>query len=123
MIVTIYKDFTFDAAHHLPHMADGHKCKRVHGHTYHLRVALRGDVDHLSGIVVDFAVISSIVKKHVLDVLDHHDMNTVIENPTAENIAAWILQRLRETHLHDRPYRVVDYVELRETDSSGIIVS
>jgi 6-pyruvoyltetrahydropterin/6-carboxytetrahydropterin synthase len=122
MIATIFNDFTFDSAHFLPRVPDGHKCKQMHGHTYHLRVYVRGTVDAVTGWVVDYAAVKAIVQDVALRHLDHKTINDTIENPTAENIAAWILKKLRESNLHNRPYIEVTGLELRETDSAGVVV-
>jgi 6-pyruvoyltetrahydropterin/6-carboxytetrahydropterin synthase len=89
MLIT--REFKFDAAHHLT--AYHGKCENVHGHTYKLAVTLEGKVQK-NGLVVDFTILKKIVKKHVLDELDHKDLNTVIKNPSAENVAVWIWERL-----------------------------
>src|SRR5712671_3456089 len=76
----IEAEFTFAAAHRLPRY-DG-KCFNLHGHNYRFQVAVRGEPDAFSGMLIDFVDIEKAVKDQVLD------------NPTAENIAVWIWQRL-----------------------------
>jgi len=93
--VEIFREFTFDAAHHLGHLPEGHKCARVHGHTYRLVVHVEGPVAGPVGWVVDFAE----VKRHVeavLEPLDHHLLNDVpgLEQPTTERIAEWTWRHL-----------------------------
>lgn len=93
-MVTICKQFDFDAAHYLPHVADGHKCKRMHGHTYRVDVMLQGEPD-ARGMVVDYAEIAE--AWGVIDsMLDHRVLNDVpgLENPTTENLAPWIMAHL-----------------------------
>lgn len=87
----IHCEFHYDAAHYLPNVPDGHKCGRMHGHTYHLTVTVTGAVDPDSGWVMDFADIKSYVK-HAIHTLDHHLLNDVdgLENPTAENQVRWL---------------------------------
>lgn len=98
MKTSITKTFEFEAAHHLP-WHEG-KCHRLHGHSYKLEVTITGDVYQdvagfpLSGMIADFADISRIVKSNIIELLDHHDLNDIIENPTAERIAEWIWLRL-----------------------------
>ncbi len=87
----VSRDFKFDAAHYLPSYKG--KCERLHGHTYKLRVTLEGEPDE-EGMIVDFGDIKRVVKEKVLSELDHADLNEVLENPSAENIAVWIWQRL-----------------------------
>ena len=52
MITTIFKDFQFEAAHHLPHVHKGHKCGRLHaGHSFStVRLEITGEVDAQSGL-------------------------------------------------------------------------
>lgn len=89
MLVT--KLFTFDAAHKLTNYYG--KCERLHGHTYTLEVTLEGDI-HSNGMVIDFVVLKRIVKRHVLEKLDHQYLNDVLENPSAERMAEWIWKQL-----------------------------
>lgn len=91
MKLKITKEFTFDAAHHLTKYYG--KCENVHGHTYRLLVTLNGEVQP-NGMVIDFIIFKRIVTKHILDFLDHKDLNTIFENPTAENILLWIWNKL-----------------------------
>ncbi len=92
----IFREFTFDAAHRLDHLPEGHKCARVHGHTYRLVVQVAGEVDPVVGWVVDFAELKRLVLD-VLEPLDHHLLNEVpgLEQPTTERIAMWIWDRLK----------------------------
>jgi len=85
--------FTFDAAHYLPGY-DG-KCANVHGHTYRLGVNLEGKVNE-NGIVIDFAELKSIVDAEVISKLHETDLNERFKMPTAENIAVWIYNSLKE---------------------------
>jgi 6-pyruvoyltetrahydropterin/6-carboxytetrahydropterin synthase len=79
----------------LPHH-DG-KCSRLHGHSYRLDVTLEGDLQGpgpAQGMVVDFDVLSRIVKAGVIEDLDHRSLNDIVDNPTSENIIIWIWKRL-----------------------------
>jgi len=89
----VSKEFTFDSAHFLTKYYG--KCERLHGHTYKLRVTLEGKVQS-HGLVIDFVVLKRMVKKHVLDKLDHQLLNDVIENPSGERVVQWIWQQLRD---------------------------
>jgi 6-pyruvoyltetrahydropterin/6-carboxytetrahydropterin synthase len=91
MFVT--KIFTFDSAHFLTNYYG--KCERMHGHTYTLEVTLEGDVQS-NGLIIDFVVLKRMVKKHVLDKLDHQILNDVIENPSAERVVLWIWDQLKD---------------------------
>ena len=89
---TLEVEFHFAAAHHLPRY-DG-PCLRNHGHNYKMLVALEGDVDPRSGMVADFGRVKELVQEHVLSRADHRDLNEILENPTAENIARWAFESL-----------------------------
>lgn len=91
----IFREFTFEAAHRLPNVPEGHKCERLHGHSYRIEVRVSGEVGEQTGWVVDFADISAAFKP-LHAVLDHHYLNEVpgLENPTSESLAQWIWERL-----------------------------
>jgi 6-pyruvoyltetrahydropterin/6-carboxytetrahydropterin synthase len=91
MFVT--REFKFDAAHFLTDYYG--KCERMHGHTYKLQVTLEGEIQS-NGLVIDFVILKRIVKKYVLDKLDHHLLNDLIDNPTAERIVTWIWKQLED---------------------------
>jgi queuosine biosynthesis protein QueD len=92
----LYKEFSFDSAHFLPFVDENHKCRRVHGHTYVVRLYVSGDLDPVLGWVVDFAVIKD-VWRPLEEKLDHRLLNDIpgLENPTAENIAIWIWRQVK----------------------------
>lgn len=91
MRIQVTKEFTFDSAHHLTKYYG--KCERVHGHTYRLKVTVSGEVQS-NGMAVDFVILKRIIKKHILNKLDHHNLNDYFENPTAEVVAQWIWNEL-----------------------------
>lgn len=92
----IYKEFTIEAAHRLPHVPAGHKCSRLHGHSFRISVHVRGEPDPILGWVQDFADIAAHFRP-LHEVLDHHYLNEVqgLENPTSEMLARWIWRRLQ----------------------------
>ncbi len=93
----IRKLFRFEAAHVLPHHPG--KCSRLHGHSYRLEVAVEGPLrvdGPAQGMIVDFDDISAVVKPAVIERLDHHSLNDLMPNPTAEHIAIWIWRELRD---------------------------
>jgi len=93
--VRIRKQFHFEAAHVLPHHAG--KCSRLHGHSYRLDVTVAGPLENsgpATGMVVDFDVLAAVVREAVVDPLDHRSLNEFVDNPTSENIVAWIWRRL-----------------------------
>ena len=85
--------FYFDAAHYLPSYKG--KCERLHGHTYKLEVVVKGDI-RKDGMLMDFNELKEVVNSSILDLLDHSNLNDLFENPTAENIASWILNELKK---------------------------
>lgn len=91
----IYKEFTFEAAHRLPNVRPGHKCGRLHGHSFRVQVHVHGEVDPHLGWIIDFADIKDAFKP-LYEQLDHNFLNEIegLSNPTSENIAVWIWNRL-----------------------------
>lgn len=93
--LSVFREFTFEAAHRLPNVPEGHKCARLHGHSFRVEVHVAGPVDPALGWVVDFADIKDAFAP-LHDTLDHRYLNEVegLENPTSENLAVWIWDRL-----------------------------
>lgn len=87
----IFKVFTVEAAHRLPHVPEGHKCARLHGHSFRIELHLSGPVDPQAGWVMDFADVKAAFKP-IYERLDHHYLNDIsgLENPTSEQLAKWI---------------------------------
>ena len=110
----IWKDFTFEAAHRLPNLPDGHKCKRLHGHSFKVRLFVAGGLDPELGWIVDFGDIKAAFKP-TLNRLDHYYLNEIdgLENPTSEVLARWIWDQLKP----DLPE--LSRVQLMETCTSG----
>ena len=92
----ISKEFTFEAAHRLPNVEPGHKCGRLHGHSFRVEVHVSGPMGQSTGWVLDFADIK-VAFKPLLDRLDHNYLNEIegLENPTSEVLAVWIWDRLK----------------------------
>lgn len=92
----IFKIFTIEAAHRLPNVPEGHKCARLHGHSFRIEVRVSGEVDPHSGWVMDFADLKAVFEP-LYRQLDHHYLNEIpgLENPTSERLAAWIWERLK----------------------------
>lgn len=121
----ITKRFGFEAAHFLPNVTDDHKCRRVHGHSYVVRVHVAGPMDEYAGWVVDFGEVKQVWKPLEAQ-LDHHLLNDLpgLENPTAENLAAWIWERYERERRAGRVPFSVSAVEVAETaDSSAMFVA
>lgn len=95
MITTIGKSFEFSAAHRLPNVAGDHKCARVHGHNYRVEIVCAGSLD-ARGMVCDYAEIAD-AWEPLRALFDHRMLNDApgLENPTAELLAQFILDRLR----------------------------
>jgi len=94
--VRISATYSFEAAHWLPHVPDGHKCKRLHGHNYRIDVSIDGPLD-ARGFVADYAELDAAVQP-IIDGLDHRCLNEIagLENPTSEVIALWLRDRIKE---------------------------
>lgn len=114
--MVLYKRVTFEAAHRLPNAPAGHKCARLHGHSFSVTVHVRGDVDPRTGWVMDFGEIKELLRP-ILAQLDHQYLNEIegLENPTSENIARWIWRRLRPA------LPQLARIEVAETCTSGCI--
>ena len=112
----LYKEFSFEAAHRLPNVPEGHKCARLHGHSFRVRVTVDGPVGERTGWVMDFADLG-VAFRPVYDRLDHRYLNEVagLENPTSEILARWIWRELR-TSLPG-----LAEIEVRETCTTGCI--
>ncbi len=95
--VEIAKAFRFEAAHLLPKVPPGHKCSRLHGHSYRFEVRLRGLVNSNQGWLRDFKDITDIVQPLVDSQLDHYYLNEVpgLDNPTSENLAIWLWDKIK----------------------------
>ena len=92
----IFRVFQVEAAHFLPNVPEGHKCARLHGHSFRIEVHVSGPVGEQDGWVMDFADLRRIFQP-LFDQLDHHCLNEIegLENPTSEILAKWIWQRLK----------------------------
>lgn len=96
MFVELSKTYRFEAAHRLPMVPPGHKCHRLHGHSFVVEVAVAGEVDERLGWLVDFADISAVVEPILANELDHRTLNDVpgLENATSEMLCRWLWARL-----------------------------
>ena len=96
MRVKLTKTFTFEAAHSLPTFPEGHKCRRLHGHSFKLAIVAEGEVDPARGYLIDYADLKAACAP-ILERLDHQHLNEIegLENPTSEVLAHWIWQRLK----------------------------
>ncbi len=94
----IFKEFTFEAAHRLPHVPEGHKCSRLHGHSFKVEIHVSGPLEPRLEWVLDFADIKAAFEP-LWKQLDHNYLNEIpgLENPTSEVIARWIWKNLVST--------------------------
>lgn len=113
---SIFKEFTFEAAHRLPYVPADHKCHRLHGHSFRVEIHVSGEVDPSTGWILDFAEIKAAFEP-LYNQLDHNYLNEIpgLDNPTSENLAAWIWKRL------DLTLPGLSQVVVRETCTSGCI--
>lgn len=114
----IFKEFHIEAAHWLPNVPQGHKCGRMHGHSFRIEVHISGPVDPQLGWVLDFAEIKEAFAP-IEEKLDHRCLNDVpgLENPTSENLARWIWGELRPA------LPLLSKIVVRETCTSGCVYS
>ncbi len=110
----IFKVFTLECAHRLPNVPEGHKCARVHGHSFRVEIHVSGPVDARLGWVMDFADLK-VAFEPLFQQLDHRYLNDVVglENPTSENLARWIWERLKPV------VPLLSAVVVHETCTSG----
>ena len=112
----IWKEFGFEAAHRLPNVPAGHKCARLHGHSFKVEVHVRGPLDPRLGWVVDFGDLKA-AWTPLHEALDHHYLNEIpgLENPTSEVLAQWLWARLQPT------LPGLSRIVVRETCTSGCV--
>ncbi len=110
----IFRIFNVEAAHRLPNVPAGHKCARLHGHSFRIEVHVSGPVDPQTGWVMDFADLK-IAFVPLFDRLDHHYLNEIegLSNPTSENLAKWIWEQLQPT------LPLLKRIVIHETCTSG----
>ena len=111
----IYKDFTFEAAHKLPLVPKTHKCSKLHGHSFQVRISVDGKLNNL-GWVIDYAEIKSACGP-IIEELDHSYLNEVpgLNNPTSENIAIWLWKAIKPK------LDILSEIEVKETCNTGCI--
>ena len=116
MSTTLFKEFQFEAAHHLPNVPSGHKCGRLHGHSFLVRLEITGEVDAHTGWVMDFAELKAAFKP-VYNRLDHYYLNDIpgLENPTSEVLAKWIWDQMKPQ------LPLLSAVMIKETCTAGCV--
>ncbi len=131
-MLTITKEFLFDAAHRLrrEELSDAEnteifgKCSKIHGHTYRLRITVAGGIDK-NGMIIHFSDLKALVKQNVVDRYDHAMLNDLEEYrtlpPTAEVMGSHIFTTLgRELARRDL---TLTAVTLFETPTSWATVT
>ncbi len=96
MRTEISRVFYVEAAHRLPNVAEGHKCGRLHGHSYRITLHIEGEVDPHTGWIMDFGEVDD-AWKPIHEALDHRFLNEVegLQNPTSEVLARWVMERVK----------------------------
>jgi 6-pyruvoyltetrahydropterin/6-carboxytetrahydropterin synthase len=96
MNVELVKEYRFEAAHRLPNVPEGHKCARLHGHSFKFEITVAGPVDARTGWLIDFGVLDETLGPLVAQ-LDHHYLNELpgLDNPTSEILARWLYERIK----------------------------
>jgi len=114
----IYKEFTLESAHRLPHVPEGHKCGRLHGHSFRIRLVLTGAGDPVTGWILDFSEVKTAFTP-LYDRMDHNYLNDIpgLENPTSETIARWIYEQMKPDLAQ------LCHVEVSETCTCGATYS
>lgn len=110
----IFKVFMVEAAHRLPNVPPGHKCARLHGHSFRVELKVEGEPGPDTGWIMDFGDVKAAFQP-IYDRLDHHYLNDIpgLENPTSENLAVWIWNELKPV------LPALGEVTLHETCTSG----
>lgn len=96
MKVRLVREYRFEAAHRLPNVPEGHKCQRLHGHSFKIEISIAGPVNDQTGWFIDFGDLDAIWAP-IYDALDHRYLNDVpgLENPTSELLSRWLWQRIK----------------------------
>ncbi|HKS96735.1 MAG TPA: 6-carboxytetrahydropterin synthase [Terriglobia bacterium] len=113
----IFIEDTFDAAHWLPNVPESHKCHRMHGHTYGVRMEFGGEMDSRKGWVVDYGDVQEIWQA-IRNQLDHRTLNDLIPNSTCENLALYIVEKFEKWM--NGPANLVR-LEIRERANTGVV--
>jgi 6-pyruvoyltetrahydropterin/6-carboxytetrahydropterin synthase len=94
--VRLIKELRFEAAHRLPRVPEGHKCARLHGHSFKIELAISGPVNEQTGWFIDYGEIDEIWRP-LYDKLDHNYLNDIpgLENPTSEILARWLWEKIK----------------------------
>lgn len=112
----IFRVFTIEAAHRLPNVPPGHKCARLHGHSFRIELHVSGEVAADTGWVMDFAEVKAAFQP-IYERIDHHCLNEIegLENPTSENLARWLWKETKPR------LPLLSKIVVHETCTSGCV--
>lgn len=93
----LFRIYHLQCARRLPGLPDSHPCSRLHGHSFQIKLTLRGDLDPRLGWVMDFDAIDSVWQR-IHAQLDHRYLNDIagLGNPSSENLTVWLWQALQQ---------------------------
>ena len=116
--MVVYKEYYINSARFLPNLPKEHICSQIHGHTYNIKVSVKGSINSVTGFVIDAFDIDKFFNKVYIEI-DHKLLNEIkgLENPTSENICIFIWGRLVE----DIPN--LYQIEIKENNVTGFIYS
>ena len=125
----VFIDTTFEAAHKLPEVVPGHKCCRLHGHSFFVRCTFSGRTQEPEGWLTDFDELKLLVQTEIHGPLDHNYLNDVrgLENPTSENLAKWVWRAIQSARkgapssVKEGIFPPLTEVMVRESCTTGIV--
>ena len=117
--IELIKEFKFEAAHFLPNTPEGHKCRRMHGHSFRFKVHLKGNVDPHTGWLMDFGDLKKVIQGLIDEKLDHYLLNEIegLDNPTSENIVIWLWDKIKPK------FNQLEKITFYETCTSACVYS
>ena len=112
----VYKIFNIESARSLPNLPEGHPCKNIHGHSFKIKITVKGTVNEETGFVMDFSEIDSAFSP-IFKMIDHAYLNELdgLINPSSENLCKWIWSKLIDSLPN------LKRIEIKETESTGCI--
>ena len=108
----IWRRYRFEAAHQLPNVPPGHKCSQMHGHGFEVVLHANQALNEKDQMGFDYDDINSIWTP-IYNQLNYKNLNSIIRNPTSENIASWIWHKIKPE------FKELSWVTVYETKSCG----